>query len=315
MHEEMMLDGVVLRTTGSRCIVQTAEGNVIECIVRGKFRIKGIKSTNPVAVGDYVQIEKKTEEQLASIKHILPRKNYILRKAVGQSHKVHILAANIDQAILIFTIDHPRTSEGFADRFLVTAEAYHIPLHIIINKIDLIHTRDQLERFDRIVDTYTDIGYQLTTINALKSQNKDILQKLLENKISFIGGHSGAGKSTLINLVDPALNIKTSNISESSNKGKHTTTFAQMHPLEGGGFVIDSPGIKELGLANFNIEEISHFFPEMRMRLQECKFNDCLHTKEPGCAIKKALGKGEIAQSRYNSYLNMLEEIKQEKII
>lgn len=313
MSEEKLLDGLVLRTTGLKCIVKTSEGSEIECIVRGKFRIKGLVSTNPVSAGDHVLVKIPSEGTLATIKKIYPRKNYILRKAVGQSHKVHILASNIDQALLIFTIDHPRTSLGFADRFLVVAEAYHIPALILINKIDLLETEEQKERLQKVLKTYELAEYDIVQLNALNKAHRSQIVSLLSDKISFVGGHSGAGKSTIINLVDPTLHLKTSDISSSSNKGKHTTTFAQMHPLKSGGYVIDSPGIKELGLIHFERNEISHFFPEMRKRLNMCKFNNCMHINEPKCAIKEALKTGEIAESRYRSYLTMLEEISAEK--
>ena len=278
---------------------------------QGKFRIKGLNTTNPVAVGDQVKV-RIDDEETGVITEILPRKNYLLRKAIGQSNKVHILAANVDQAILLFTIDYPPTTTGFANRFLVTAEAYHIPACIVINKIDLIQTDEQKQKLEEITDIYRKIGYPVLHVNAKDAKYKRPLSKLLKDKISFIGGHSGAGKSTLVNLIDPELDIKTAQVSDYSHKGKHTTTFAEMHPLSFGGYLIDSPGIKEMGMVAFERTDLSHYFPEMLTRLPDCKFNDCTHTREPACAIKEALERNQIHPTRYESYIRMLEEIEEE---
>lgn len=304
-----MHPGTVIRSVGSSSRVLTPKGEQVECIVRGKFRIKGIKATNPVAVGDEVLFEFSENEEKGVIQQILPRKNYILRKAIGHNHKVHVLAANIDQAILLYTIDSPRTSTGFADRFLVVAEAYHIPVQIVINKLDLIQSLEQKEQVEKIVHTYESIGYPVTTLSALDTQYIPKIQELLIGKRSFIGGHSGAGKSTLINLVDPKLDIKTGEISDYHQKGMHTTTYAEMHPLSAGGYIIDTPGIKEWGITDFTADDIGHYFPEILSRMSDCKFSDCSHIHEPGCAIIDALNKIEIPESRYKNYLKMREEI------
>lgn len=303
----------MVRSTGYRSLVRLIEGgDIVECAIRGKFRIKGIKATNPVAVGDKVDIslpDPEASEELGYIHHIHPRENYILRRAIGEPHKVHILAANIDQAILLYTIAHPHTTVGFANRFIVIAEAFHIPVKIVFNKTDLLDEPKLQERLRETRDMYEAIGYPTLEVNSLDPQYQEVLVGLLKDKVSFIGGHSGAGKSTLINLVDPSLNIRTGDISDSTRKGQHTTTYAEMHPLAPGGYIIDSPGIKEMGVTVFDDKyELSHYFPEMRERLNDCKFNNCMHITEPGCAIRAALKKGEIHPSRYNSYLSMLEE-------
>ncbi|MEL6132215.1 MAG: ribosome small subunit-dependent GTPase A, partial [Bacteroidota bacterium] len=281
--------GTVIRSVGSSSRVQTTEGAQYDCIVRGKFRMKGLKTTNPVAVGDEVLFTAPREEgEVGVITELLPRKNYILRKAIGHNHKVHIMAANVDQALLLFTVDYPRTSTGFANRFILINEAYHIPTRIIINKVDLLQTDEEKEKLAEITAIYQNIGYEVSQVNALDDQYQAQAAELLTGKISFIGGHSGAGKSTFVNLVDPALNLKTGDISGYHNKGRHTTTYAEMHPLANGGFIIDSPGIKEFGLVNFEVHELRHYFPEMRSRMADCKFSDCQHLNEPGCAVKAA---------------------------
>lgn len=304
-------EGLVIRSTGYRSLVRLDEDDsIVVCAIRGKFRIKGIKATNPVAVGDRVAISKPGEgEELGLIHKIHERENYILRRAISEHHKVHVLAANIDQAILLYTIANPHTTTGFANRFLVIAEAFHIPVKIIFNKADLINTPELKARLEETRELYEAIGYPTFTVSALEEQFRPVMSELLKDKISFIGGHSGAGKSTLINMVDPALNIRTANVSDSTQKGRHTTTFAEMHPLAEGGYIIDSPGIKEMGVTVFDDKyELSQYFPEMRERMSECKFNDCMHLKEPACAVRAALAKGEIHQSRYNSYLSMLKD-------
>lgn len=306
---EHLESGTVIRSVGSFSRVLNEQGEHIECSIRGKFRIAGLIATNPVAVGDEVRYALTDEEGKGVIHEILPRKNYILRKAIGHNHKVHILAANIDQAILLFTIDSPRTSTGFADRFLVVAEAYHVPVQIVINKLDLIKTKEQKELLAKIVDTYESIGYSVSQLSALDDQYVEKVNELLLGKRSFIGGHSGAGKSTLINLVDPHLEIKTAEVSDYHQKGRHTTTYAEMHPLSAGGFIIDTPGIKEWGITDFTAEELGHYFPEILQLMPDCKFSDCSHTREPGCAVKDSWEKGKIPDSRYKNYVKMRNEI------
>lgn len=303
--------GTVIRSVGSSSRVKTEAGKHVECVVRGKFRIQGVNSTNPVAVGDRVAFLPPEEgSEVGVIVEVLPRKNYILRKAIAHAHKVHILAANLDQAILLFTVAHPSTSTGFANRFLVSAEAYHIPVRIVINKVDLLSSEEEQQRLREVQGIYRDIGYDVITLSALDPDHRDTVAALLRDQVSFIGGHSGAGKSTLINLIDPNLDLKTAQVSTVNQKGRHTTTYAEMHPLATGGYIIDSPGIKELGLTGFEKEELSHYFPEMRQRLADCKFTNCSHLREPGCAVKAAMEAGAIHPSRYDSYLRMLEEIE-----
>lgn len=310
--DQPLLMGRVIRSVGSSHRVQTEAGQTVDCVVRGKFRIQEVNSTNPVAVGDLVGfLPPGEEEEMGVITEIQPRKNYLLRKAIAHARKVHILAANVDQAILLFTITLPATSTGFANRFLTVAEAYHIPVQVVINKVDLVTSEEQRARLAEVKQIYTGIGYPVHEVNALDEGYREAVQALLRDKISFVGGHSGAGKSTLINLIDSSLDLKTGDVSAYHQKGKHTTVYAEMFPLQGGGYIIDSPGIKELGLVNFEKEELSHFFPEMRERLPECRFSNCLHRNEPGCAIKAALQTGGVHPSRYDSYLRMLEEVEE----
>ncbi len=308
----VLLQGTVIRSVGSSIRVLTAEGTQVDCIVKGKFRIQGLNTTNPVAVGDEVRFFVPNEGELGVIQTILPRRNYMLRKAISHARRVHILCANIDQAVLLFTVDHPVTSTGFANRFLLITEAYDIPALILINKIDLLASAEQKARLAEIEDIYTRAGFPVTSLSAIEPGAQATVEALLAGKRSFIGGHSGAGKSTLINLIDPQLDLKTAEISSSSNKGQHATTYAEMYPLAVGGAIIDSPGIKEFGLAGFTSHEISHFFPEMRALLPNCRFHNCLHRNEPGCAVKAGLETGAVHASRYDSYLRMLEEIEAE---
>ena len=301
--------GVVIRSTGRHSLVRTAEGKQVSCVVRGKFRLKGLRSTNPVAVGDNVTIVMSDDGELGTITRIQDRKNYILRKAASHSRNVHILCANVDQAILLYTLTKPHTTSGFANRFLVVAEAYHIPIQIVINKVDLLDTEELLIRKEDVKRMYEDIGYPVTEVSALDSQHQETIRNLLKDKVSFISGHSGAGKSTLINLVDPSLDLKTGEISLASEKGRHTTTYAEMHPLSIGGYIIDSPGIKEMGIAGLEKAELAHYFPEMQARMDQCRFHNCIHVSEPDCAVKTAVEAGEIHHLRYNSYLSMLEDL------
>ncbi|MEM7657282.1 MAG: ribosome small subunit-dependent GTPase A [Bacteroidota bacterium] len=303
-------EGRVIRSVGSSTRVETPEGKRYDCIVRGKFRIKDLNTTNPVAVGDQVRFQVPEEvEQPGVIIELLPRKNYLLRKAISHGRKVHILAANVDQAVLVFTVDHPATSTGFANRFLVVAEGYHIPVTILFNKTDLLTNEAQQAQLQELMDLYEKIGYPVHAVNALDPAYQSKIQDIFKDQLSFIGGHSGAGKSTIINLLAPDLQLKTSDISGSTNKGRHTTTYAEMFALPEGGYLIDSPGIKELGITGFDKSDLSHYFPEMRERMADCKFSNCTHTREPKCAVKAALETGEIHPSRYDSYLRMLEEV------
>lgn len=303
-------EGRVIRSLGSSSRVQTAAGEEVECIVRGRFRLEGLLSTNPVAVGDRVRFMPPARaDEPGVITELLPRKNYLLRRAIAHARKVHILAANLDQGILLFTLVEPVTSPGFADRFLVVAEAYHIPVHILINKVDLLQSPEDRAKLAEIEATYRQAGYPVSSISAHNPDDRAAVAALLRDRISFIGGHSGAGKSTLINLIDPRLDLKTREISDASGKGRHTTTYAEMHALATGGHIIDSPGIKEWGITDFEAGELSHYFPEMRTRLAACRFSNCTHRAEPGCAIKEAVAAGDIAATRYASYLRMMEEL------
>ena len=311
LSQRIEAEGVVIRSTATTNIkVRTPANEQYDCVLKGKFRIKGLKSTNPVAVGDEVKFYlPEAAGELGVVFKVMPRRNYILRKAIAKTQHVHILCANIDQAILLFTLEQPQTSTGFADRFLITAEAYHIPPIIIFNKIDLLTSSEQQTKLKELSSLFTDIGYEVLHLAALDPQYRAIVSDLLKDKVSFIGGHSGAGKSTLINLIDPQLDIKTATVSDYSHKGRHTTTYAEMHPLLEGGYIIDSPGIRELGIVHFEKNDLSHYFPEMRERLSDCKFNDCKHLTEPHCAIKIAVEEGDIHPSRYESYVKLLEEV------
>jgi ribosome biogenesis GTPase / thiamine phosphate phosphatase len=309
------MKGVVVKSTGSWFSVMDEKGNYFNCRIKGKFRIKGIRSTNPVAVGDKVDFEvEDTKEQIGIISNIEPRKNYIIRKSINLSKQSHILAANVDQAFLIATLVLPRTSTGFIDRFLVTAEAYDIPVTILFNKSDLIEGDELKALQQNIMAVYTEIGYECREISALRGDDVEMVRELLKDRINLIAGHSGVGKTTLINAIQPGLNLKTGDISEVHFKGKHTTTFAEMVPLSFGGFIIDTPGIKELGIIDIHKEELAHYFPEFRRRMHDCKFKNCHHINEPKCAIKDAVEAGEISESRYGSYLSIYnsEEMEEE---
>jgi len=300
-----MYEGSVIKSTGSIYIVESSE-KLFECRLKGNFKIKGIKTTNPIAVGDRVRFYVLKEENIGLIEEILPRSNYIIRKATKLSKKSHIIASNIDQAVLLVTLAYPRTSTGFIDRYTVTAEAYHIPVKIIFNKYDL-YNEVQKTVLTEMISIYENIGYECLITSAKDKCNIDLFEDLLHNKTSLLTGHSGVGKSALINVIEPTLDLKTGEISHFHSKGKHTTTFAHMHKLSKGGYVIDTPGIKEFGLFDFKIEEVSHYFPEMRALINSCKFNNCTHQYEPQCAVVDAVNNGTIAKSRYINYLRILE--------
>ncbi len=298
-------EAIVLRSTGSWYTVLTSTNEIKECRLRGKLRTKGLRTTNPVAAGDHVFIEQVNDDTL--ITSIKERHNYIIRKSINLSKAYHIIAANIDQAILIVTMAFPRTSYGFINRFLLTAEAYHIPAIIVFNKAD-IYDGEILERYKTFQKIYEQAGYKSLLVSALKGTNIEEFAALLKNKVSLVSGHSGVGKSALINAIEPQLNLRTSDVSIYNDKGKHTTTFAEMHPLNSGGFIIDTPGIKEFGVVDFKKEEISHYFPEMLRYLGQCRFNNCSHRSEPGCAVKEAVKKGHIHAKRYEGYLNIIND-------
>ncbi len=269
--------------------------------------MKGIKTTNPIAIGDKVRFQLQEKEEVGVIDHIYDRLNYIIRKATNLSKLSHIIAANLDQAIIIITLASPRTSTGFIDRFLVTAEAYHIPARIIFNKIDLYD--EKLWNTHRsMIGIYEKIGYPCTEVSVKENINIDQVKDLLKGKVNLFTGHSGVGKSALINKIESKLDIKTGHISSYHKKGKHTTTFAEMHALSEGGYIVDTPGIKEFGLIDFKTEEVSERFPEMRKYMHDCKFNNCTHTHEPGCAVIEAVKNKNISLSRYENYLNILDD-------
>jgi ribosome biogenesis GTPase len=301
------MEGIVLRSTGSWYDVRTPQGDSYKCRLRGKLRLKGFKTTNPVAVGDRVHFEIEDEASKSGlIVDIEARRNYIIRQSVHRTAHAHLIACNIDQAILIATLAMPRTSFGFIDRFLVSCEAYDVPAVIVFNKTDIL-TDEGLAYQAEIMDMYTSIGYRCLDTSVTKHYHIDEFRALLDAKISLLSGHSGVGKSSLINAIKPELNLKTSEISHYSQKGKHTTTFAEMFELWENTFIIDTPGIKEMGLVDISPQELSHYFPEMRQYLGECKFHNCMHVHEPGCAVREAFERGEIADTRYHSYLSMLE--------
>ncbi|GEM66417.1 putative ribosome biogenesis GTPase RsgA [Sphingobacterium mizutaii NBRC 14946 = DSM 11724] len=296
--------GLVTKSTGSWYQVLGDDGNRYECRIKGIFRTQGIKTTNPIAVGDRVEFEIEQGQQSAVITKLEPRKNYIIRRSVNLSKQTQIIGANLDLALLVVTLASPPTSTGFIDRFLVTAEAYGIPAALVFNKLDLF-SEEGLEILAEYIAIYENLGYPCFTVSALERENIETLNEVLKDKITLISGHSGVGKSTLINAIIPGSDLKTGNISDWSDKGKHTTTFAEMIDLPFGGKLIDTPGIRELGIVDIEPQELSHYFPEMRNLLNQCKFHNCRHINEPGCAVLDALENGEIEPSRYDSYLSI----------
>ncbi|MDY7395766.1 ribosome small subunit-dependent GTPase A [Aureibaculum sp. 2210JD6-5] len=300
------MQGIVTKSTGSWYTVRVDDETVIDCRIKGKFRLSGIKSTNPVTVGDVVNFEMEADNENGIITKIHDRKNYIIRKSVNLSKQTHIIAANIDQVFLLVTLKNPPTFTTFIDRFLATAEAYSIPSVILFNKIDL-YSKELLAKKQELEKTYRTIGYECLDVSATEKINIDKLKLFMKDKVSMFSGHSGVGKSTLINAVYPELALKTAEISTQHKQGQHTTTFAEMFVLPFGGYIIDTPGIKGFGVVDFEKYEIGDYFPEFFALKQDCKFNNCLHVNEPDCAIKKAVENDEIAQSRYISYLQLIE--------
>ncbi|UAB81504.1 ribosome small subunit-dependent GTPase A [Marixanthomonas sp. SCSIO 43207] len=302
------MKGTVYKSTGSWYTVKSQQGEFYQCRIKGKFRIGGIKSTNPVAVGDHVvfDVETKGDETIGVIHTIETRDNYIIRKSVNLSKQTHIIATNIDVAFLLITLNNPTTFTAFIDRFLVTAEAYHVKAVLLFNKIDLYNEEELLE-IKYLAALYRKIGYECIGISAKTGKNIHKVKDLMQDKVTLFSGHSGTGKSTLVNAIEPGLNLKTAEISEQHQQGQHTTTFAEMHDLSFGGQIIDTPGIRGFGVVEIDKEELGNYFPEFFERKQDCKFNNCLHINEPNCAIKEALENSEIAWSRYKSYLQILE--------
>lgn len=306
-----IMEGLVLRTTGSWYRVLPLQGGeIVDCRLRGNYRLRGNKQTNPVAVGDHVDYAMQ-DDGTGVISNVQDRRNYIVRRSTKLSKQTHVLAANIDMVCIVATLAFPRTSTGFIDRLLVTAEAYHILACIIFNKIDLYEDEDR-ELLDYLRSLY-ERHYPIYLASALKGDGIDEIRHLVEGKTVLFTGHSGVGKSAMLNAIDPSLELRTGEVSEWSEKGKHTTTFAELHPFAGG-YLIDSPGIKEFGMVDFKAEELSHFFPEMKEHLHDCHFANCTHTHEPHCAIKQAVEDGIIAEERYINYLNILESITEEEL-
>lgn len=298
------MQGLVIKSTGSWYQVHAENGLDYDCRIKGKFRIQGIQTTNPIAVGDQVEFELEPNSDNGVINKLCDRRNYIIRKSINLSKQAQIIAANLDQAFLVVTLASPRTSLGFIDRFLATAEAYDIPAVLIFNKLDLFN-EDGLAILEEYKAIYEHIGYPCYTVSALEGTNIPLIESLLKDKTTLFSGHSGVGKSSLINALLPGRSIKTGEISEASDKGQHTTTFAEMHTLPFGGYLIDTPGIRELGIYDIKPEELGHYFREMRALMNKCRFNNCRHVNEPGCAVIKAVEDGEIELSRYESYLSI----------
>jgi ribosome biogenesis GTPase / thiamine phosphate phosphatase len=306
-----MMQGVVYKSTGSWYKVKCND-TIFNARIKGVLKIDGFTSTNPIAVGDVVDMEMENDvEQTTTITNILPRKNYVARVSPHNKHQHHIIASNLDQSILFATLKSPKTSQGFIDRFLVACEMHHIPAVIVFNKADL-HGKKEDEQFEILKTMYQQIGYKVLLTSVVENRGLDDLKMILQHKTSLLSGHSGTGKSSCINALFPHLQLRTSEVSEWSGKGLHTTTFAEMHQLNANSTIIDTPGIRELGLVDIEKEELSGYFPEMKRHLQDCKFNNCMHLNEPSCAVKQAIGNGLIDFDRYQSYYNILETITKE---
>ncbi len=305
------MKGLVVKNTGSWYIVKMNDGTMANCKIKGNFRLKGIRTTNPVAVGDRVEVAVK--DGASYIVNIEPRSNYIIRKASNLSKESQILAANIDQALLIVTLKEPITNTTFIDRFLATAEAYNVPVVVVVNKIDLLVDDEDREYLSAIKNLYETIGYKVIAMNALKGEGLNELKENLKGKVTLLSGNSGVGKSSIINLVLPGVNLKTGNVSESHHTGMHTTTFSEMYELPEGGCVIDTPGVKGFGTIDFEKAEVAHYFKEIFAVSSDCRYNNCTHTHEPGCAVLDAVEKHYISQSRYQSYLSILEDGNDDK--
>jgi len=302
---------IVYKSTGSWYIVKNELGQVFNARIKGKFKIDNITSTNPIAVGDVVTIENEEDIESTVITAIEERRNYINRTSPHNKNQHHIVASNLDQTLLIATIKDPKTSTGFIDRFLITAEAYRVPAVIVFNKIDLLKTKD-LEKLDEVKKRYEAIGYKVLAVSIKENKGLEEIKEILKNKTTLLSGHSGVGKSTFINHLFPEYNLRTKDVSDWSGKGMHTTTFAEMFDLKDGGSIIDTPGIRELGLFDMDKRELAHYFPEMRAIMHDCQFNNCVHINEPGCAIKNAVEPphNSISMERYISYLTIFESIE-----
>lgn len=305
------MKAVVYKSTGSWYVVKTETGQVLNARIKGIFKIDDITSTNPLAVGDEVIIEKENEvEGTVMITEILPRRNYITRQSPSHKKQHHIVASNLDQSLLFATLRDPKTSQGFIDRFLVTCEAYHIPALIVFNKADL-YRKKELEQYKDLQEMYNRVGYTTVLTSLSTGEGIEEVKARLKDKITLMSGHSGVGKSTFLNAIFPGLNLKTQHVSGWSGKGMHTTTFAEMYDLPFGGRIIDTPGMREFGLVDISRQELSHYFPEMARLINDCQFNNCLHINEPGCAVRKAVEEGAIHEERYFSYYKILESIEE----
>lgn len=302
----------IYKSTGSWYIAKGEDGRLYNARIKGVMKIEGITSTNPIAVGDEVEMEiEEVEEESAIISTIHDRKNYVARISPHNKHLHHIIASNLDQSLLFVTLKDPKTSQGFMDRFLISCEAYHVPAIIVFNKSDL-YRKKEMEKFEQLQDIYTKIGYQVLLCSVEKREGLEVLKNILHNKTSLLSGHSGVGKSTCVNALFPEFNLRTQEVSGWSGKGMHTTTFAEMFDLPGGGHIIDTPGVREFGLVDIEKEELAHYFPEMRKKMNDCQFNNCMHIEEPNCAVKKAVMHGEISEERYISYRTILDTMGEE---
>ena len=305
------MKALVYKSTGSWYILKDEAGRTYNARIKGVLKIDGITSTNPIAVGDIVTVEMENEgESTLTITAIGERKNYIARRSPHNKHQHHIVASNLDQSLLFATLKDPKTSQGFIDRFLITSEAYHVPAIIVFNKADL-YRKKETEKFQELKRMYEKIGYKVLSVSVEKNTGMEDVLNILKNKVTLLSGHSGVGKSSFINSLFPELQLKTQDVSGWSGKGMHTTTFAEMFDLPAGGKVIDTPGIRELGLVDITRQELSHYYPEMRMLINNCQFNNCLHMNEPGCAVKEAVSRNDIHMERYLSYCNILDSIEE----
>lgn len=309
------MKGTVIRNTGSHYVVLTdgPDGKEINCKIKGNFRIKGIRTTNPVAVGDHVTVGEPGADGTAFITAIEPRRNYIIRRASNLSKESHIIAANIDEAMLVVTLSHPSTSTIFIDRFLATATAYNVPASILINKTDLLTDDEDRELLEAVEYLYESVGYPVLRVSAKTGEGLEPLRERLRDRLTLLSGNSGVGKTTLINDLIPGLNLKTAEISEAHDTGMHTTTFSELFRLPGGGAIIDTPGVRGFGTLDFDRYEVAHFFPDLFRESAGCRFGNCTHTHEPGCAVLPAIEDGRIAQSRYASYLSILDDTAEDK--
>ncbi len=305
------MKALIYKSTGSWYVAKTNDGKAFNARIKGVLKIDGITSTNPIAVGDVVEMELENEtENTATITSIAERKNYVARVSPHNKHQHHIVASNLDQSILFATLKDPKTSQGFIDRFLVACEMYHVPAIIVFNKAD-IYKKKELEKFELLKSIYESIGYKVVLTSIIENKGVDEIKTLLKNKTTLLSGHSGVGKSTFINIIFPELDLKILEVSEWSGKGMHSTTFAEMFDLPFGGKIIDTPGIRELGLDDITKQELSGYFPEMKKLVNDCQFNNCVHFNEPGCAVKAAVNKGSISEERYISYLTIMETMKE----